>query len=276
MKQIRLQHPLISVVVPIRSLRNKYRNLQELFLQDLTCFEIILVLDKSDDFTRQIVKRIKEEAQTGLILDIHGDYGNPGAARNAGIGLATCDWICFWDADDLPEPQVVLALLDNFRDVDILVGQYRIMDWNTKKESSKKYLDLDKYSVAMNPGLWRHVFKRSLVKGVLFPELTMAEDQVYLATAYLRAKVIAFTESNTYNYFQNVPLQLTGSAIDTTSLSKARQHIVNLMQKSLSFSDLNFLMIIFRNTSSRIPIIEAKSADKYNLPRLFCGFRDVI
>lgn len=62
---------------------------------DLSC-EVLTVLDRCDDLTRDIVT-----SSLADMLLIETDMGDPGLARNAGINAAKGQFITFLDGDDL-------------------------------------------------------------------------------------------------------------------------------------------------------------------------------
>lgn len=85
----------ISVIVPVyngEELLNQC--LDSVFNQSLSPYEVIVVDDGSKDDTRLI-------AEDYDILYYHQINQGPGAAKNKGLHLATGDYICFLDHDDL-------------------------------------------------------------------------------------------------------------------------------------------------------------------------------
>lgn len=63
---------------------------------NLAC-EVIVVLDRSNDLTRQTLCTHFDDRATYL----ETDFGDPGLARNTGVDHATGTCACFLDADDL-------------------------------------------------------------------------------------------------------------------------------------------------------------------------------
>lgn len=59
--------------------------------------EIIVILDKSDEVTREVLS----EALGDFANIIESELGDPGASRNLGVSHATGDFATFLDADDL-------------------------------------------------------------------------------------------------------------------------------------------------------------------------------
>jgi len=96
---------MISVVIPTR---NRYRMLMQAIdsvrQQQIGPFEIelIVVNDGSTDETATL----SESFSDGVVLNVRA--GSCAAARNAGIGAATGEWVAFLDDDDAWLPEKLL------------------------------------------------------------------------------------------------------------------------------------------------------------------------
>lgn len=111
-----------SVVIPCFNDGLKIRHgLESCLLQTLPAHEIIIVDDGSSDlFTIEELKKIaaayKDKGVTVFFLDKNRGVS---AARNKGMDLATGDFICFLDSDDVWHPdklKVVNAIIDKTND----------------------------------------------------------------------------------------------------------------------------------------------------------------
>jgi hypothetical protein len=65
--------------------------------------------------------------------------------------------------------------------------------------------------IAINPGVWRMIFRTSCIANYRFPALRMAEDQVFLSKICLTEMKTQFTEKQFYKYYVGDPSQLTRS-----------------------------------------------------------------
>jgi chlorobactene glucosyltransferase len=107
----------ISVIVPARNeSRNIRRSLEGLFEQTYPNFEVIVIDDRSDDDTLQILQELYEhDRPSGINLQIiQGEELPPGwagkpHALHQGAELARGDWLCFMDADTFAKPEMLLS-----------------------------------------------------------------------------------------------------------------------------------------------------------------------
>lgn len=91
-------HPLVSVIIPAYN-RELYlaEAIESVFAQTYRSIELIVIDDGSIDRTAEVAKRYP-------IIYYYQPNGGIGAARNAGIALATGQFIAFLDSDDIWVP----------------------------------------------------------------------------------------------------------------------------------------------------------------------------
>lgn len=99
----------ISVVCPaFNSAKFIEGTLETIVRQTCLPSEVVISDDGSQDDTLGVVKRFVTERGAGISWRIlHNDHRGPGAARNAGIRQASCEWIAFLDSDDLWEEKKI-------------------------------------------------------------------------------------------------------------------------------------------------------------------------
>jgi glycosyltransferase involved in cell wall biosynthesis len=79
-------------------------------------FEIILIDDKSTDgVTLSLLDELEKKPEIRVIRQI--ENGGPAKARNAGLRIATGDWIGFLDADDMMAPGTMASRLEIIKNV---------------------------------------------------------------------------------------------------------------------------------------------------------------
>lgn len=96
--------PSISIVIPCYNVEGYIRSTLESALNQTLCpQEIICIDDGSTDDTLNILRALRDSGANILVRE----QQNRGAcaARNAGLGLCTSDYVCFLDADDLLQPE---------------------------------------------------------------------------------------------------------------------------------------------------------------------------
>lgn len=101
----------VSVIIPTYNRADSLPEALETVLsQQPTPDEVIVVDDGSRDNTRAVLAGYE-----GRIRAVHQENAGAAAARNAGMTLATGDWLAFLDSDDLWTPGRMAAL---HRDLD--------------------------------------------------------------------------------------------------------------------------------------------------------------
>lgn len=118
---------MISVIIPCYNAEPYIRQcLDSLCSQTLTGLQIICIDDGSADHTAQILKAYSAtEVRLQVITQKNGGIS---AARNAGLRIATGDYIAFVDADDWLEPDTFEKVLQGHGEEVICFSYYRNFD----------------------------------------------------------------------------------------------------------------------------------------------------
>jgi glycosyltransferase involved in cell wall biosynthesis len=232
----------LSAIIPVGGFPNGDSVLKSWVLNQLPRgLEVILVMDSDDESVREVVQEIAAMAAKKNVSVLISQYRNPGSTREIGLKAATGKWICFWDADDLPEVSNVWSNVESRenQEADIIVGNFRSVDFKTKKEVKHRHGTSDPLmDVYLNPGLWRIVFKRELLEEISFPALRMGEDQIFLFRSISESTNIKFVKDYFYNYYQYSTGQLTKSNDISADLMKAR----DLCKEIYSSGQNNYLL----------------------------------
>ena len=184
----------------------KLGNLSSWLSQEGTeTLEIILVHDVQDDFTGPELSDLIRSLNRRTTL-LESFAGSPGEARNVGFRIATGDWVAFWDSDDRPNVKAVLECLNpNKNNSELIIGCFTwVSEITGEREPSEKLsekLENALVSVGINPGIWRMIFKRTLIGDTEFLPLKMAEDQVFIAEILAKNPTISISDSDLYGYF---------------------------------------------------------------------------
>jgi glycosyl transferase, family 2/glycosyl transferase family 8 len=209
---------VISIVIPIYNVE-KYLSqcLETVVTQTYPHLEIILVNDGSPDQSEAICKEFfKKDTR---IRYIRQENGGLSAARNAGIDLATGDYITFIDPDDWVTEDYIETLYNQLikYEADISIGNYNLYD-----ESRSKYLikvTEETYSEAVYEGreiidqdavqetkdmAWAcammKLYKLSLFDDFRFPLGKNVEDNFLMYKLLLKAERVIHTEKCIYWY----------------------------------------------------------------------------
>jgi hypothetical protein len=96
-------------------------------------------------------------------------------------------------------------------DSETLVGDFSIQDMESITKTRIMHSNNQIESVAVNPGLWRMIFKSSSLADCRFEDYRMGEDQLFLLKYKLFNRKVQFFDLNLYTYFKNVNGQLTSN-----------------------------------------------------------------
>ena len=209
----------LSVIVPITGPPSRINNLLS-WLSEVNKFsgEVILVHDVSDSDTVKLLAKTQSKIGNSFNLKvIEGKFGSPGAARNAGKRIAESTWVAFWDCDDIPNVKNVNQLLESSAgdELDFLCGSFDVVDVSSQRSVTQHINSenptTDLKQIALNPGIWRFIFKRSSIESVFFLEISMAEDQDFLMDFNLTKRPGRYSHLITYSYYRGEQGQLTST-----------------------------------------------------------------
>ena len=162
---------------------------------------------------------------------IGGFWKNPGASRNAGLAIVETEWVTFWDSDDLPNSRLVLEMVKSaeLELKDCCVGGFEIVSREISS-NQKVFANTPEWqeSAYTFPGLWRFAFKLSRVANIQFSQISMGEDQEYLARALTLSRSIYIKKSNVYTYIVGANDQLTKNIRDFSVLIYVYQSLNRL------------------------------------------------
>ena len=205
---------LVSVIVPVYKVE-KYldRCVESIVNQTYENLEIILVDDGSPDNCPQICDVWAE--RDGRIKVIHKENGGLADARNAGMRIATGEYISFIDSDDWIDSNWIEVLLDTAinKECDIAISATRLFrsddstilirgSWTgccTNIEAVTNLIEEKK----IFPTACDKLYKRELIVGYPFKVGKINEDEFWSwHILFVASKVVCCGKPN-YNYFQN-------------------------------------------------------------------------
>lgn len=96
---------LISIIIPVYNhLPELKKSLESISRQTYRDFEVIIIDDGSE---KGIEKEIKKEKYNFSISSFHQENSGAPAARNYGFKLSKGEFVIFWDADILAQPEML-------------------------------------------------------------------------------------------------------------------------------------------------------------------------
>ncbi|MBU3198080.1 glycosyltransferase [Clostridium estertheticum] len=208
-----MNNPLISIIVPIYNVEVYIRNCVDSILgQSYENLEIILVDDGSPDNCGDICDEYRSKDKR--IKVIHKKNGGLSSARNAGIDIASGDYLGFIDSDDWIESDMYESLYNALTShkADISVcGRYIVeADKITTISDSEKAevftrrealseLVLDEYS-GMKNFAWDKLYKKELFDDIRYPEGKYYEDIFTTYKLFSKSNKIVDIKSPKYYY----------------------------------------------------------------------------
>ena len=209
-----MQNPLISIIVPIYKVETYIKKCVDSILnQAYKNLEVILVDDGSPDNCGDICDEYS--LIDNRVKTIHKKNGGLSSARNAGLDVASGDYIGFVDSDDWIESDMYESLYKTLteRKADISVcGRYIVEDGRittisdteevqvfTKQEALSQ-LVLDEYNGIKNFA-WDKLYKKELFENIRYPEGKYYEDIFTTYKLFSLSNMIAEIKSPKYYYF---------------------------------------------------------------------------
>ncbi|MBR0485630.1 MAG: glycosyltransferase [Oscillospiraceae bacterium] len=209
---------LISVVVPIYKVEKYLPNCIESILQQTYCnLEIILVDDGSPDNCGKICDEYAKKDDR--IRVIHKPNGGLSDARNAGIDIATGEYITFIDSDDFILPDMLKIMMNLLLEekADLVECRRLRCKENDTLKSTKvlerniqfaTYTGNDKMKVffqkdGSDTTAWGKIYKTSLFENIRYPKGKIHEDVFTTYQLIHRAEKLVLTEYAGYVYREN-------------------------------------------------------------------------
>lgn len=206
---------MISIVVPaFNAERFLQHAVESVFAQTCQDWELILVDDGSTDTTPAMCDRM---ARTdGRIRVVHKPNGGLSDARNAGLDVASGEWISFLDADDALHPDALsLMLLTAAKEnADIVCGGFHEsagaevpVKWRPRfsaetisgEEAVRRML----YQKGPDHSAWGKIYSRRVWGKARFRRGIWYEDLDLFYRLFLRSERVALCPRPLYLYRKN-------------------------------------------------------------------------
>lgn len=207
-----MESDTISVIIPVYKVE-KYldRCIRSVVDQTYKNLEIIIVDDGSPDRCGIICDEWAKKDKR--IKIIHKENGGLSDARNAGLDIASGEYICFVDSDDYIHSEMYQRLYEKTKqyNADITIcGFYRVSDPDGEiiccertfgdglidKKDALKYLCRHSSYLAV----WNKLYKRSLFHDLRFPKKKLEEDVFVMPRLYDKSEIILSVPDSYYYY----------------------------------------------------------------------------
>lgn len=203
---------MISIIVPIYNVELYLdRCVQSILQQTYQNIEIILVDDGSPDKCPEMCDDYR--LSDSRVRVVHKENGGLSDARNAGLDIATGDFVIFVDSDDFIESDLCETLASCVRDnCDIYAYRFRRFFDEHKGEPYIGNGDIsyfegkEIFDMYINRNLFTHMvcdkmFRLVLFDGIRFIKGRLAEDLALCFQLFGKAEGAAFINKTFYNYF---------------------------------------------------------------------------
>ena len=213
---------MISVIIPVHNVE-KYLPLciESVVNQTYKNIEIICVNDGSTDSSLAILESFAEKDRR--IKIINQESTGPAGARNAGLDLATGDFVYFLDSDDFIKPRAFEVLRGAIGERDAALANFTTVDENLKQiknRFAKYHFKRDEIRVLLPseldsifPAPWGKLFKKRRIDRLKlrFPTGLHYED-VYWHWVYFSENCSVSVVVESLYYYR----QRSGSIMDNT------------------------------------------------------------
>ncbi len=209
---------LITIIVPVYKVEKYLKKcIDSIINQDYKNLEIILVDDGSPDICPEICDEYAKKDER--IRVVHKENGGLSDARNAGIKVATGEYIAFIDSDDYVAENYISMLLYTLKkyDADISACNYikvyedtgrQEVELKTDKELVMTNVEAmkDLFILPSNSDVvtWNKLYRTSLFtdNNIEFPKGKLHEDNFTTYKLYYYSSKVAFVNVPCYYYLQ--------------------------------------------------------------------------
>lgn len=210
-----MEQPLVSIIIPVYNAKTHLEAcVQSILDQSYKHFELLLINDGSSDGSSELCDELSQKSEK--IRVIHKENGGVSSARNAGLDIASGDYIVFVDSDDIISNNYLESFLESAHKGDLILGMIEDLYFDNQgvivKQKTRhveapncgiladeyyKLLELLRVPVVK-------LYKRSILEDhrIRFDEnLSLAEDQVFNFSYYKHIKTYALETRSIYKYY---------------------------------------------------------------------------
>ena len=222
---------MVSVVIPVYNVSQYLRScLDSILIGQGDGYEVIAVNDCSPDGSASILQEYKQKYQNLKVIEFAHNKG-VSAARNAGIDIATGEWLMFCDSDDVLLPGTIQLLKAKIESYDCDMISFELKRVNDVAEPIEQTIDGDEILHDMDAEAdataflcknfphrlwaWNKCFRRDLIGDLRFHDYQPCEDAVFVLDCITRAKKVLELPNVCYKYLQH-----EGSCLKTVNFKR--------------------------------------------------------
>ena len=220
------------------------RCIESIIIQTYVNLEIILIDDGSTDESGEICEIYsKKDSRIKLLRQQNEGVSS---ARNAGIKIASGEWIGFVDADDYIEPLMYEKLLLAAKKTNAQISACgyitTYLDGHVEKTEKKEIPvvmeGLEALEYVLKPNclegfLCNKLFHQSLLKNVEKPlcgELYFCEDLLFVVEAFSKSKTVTYVRRAFYHYCMQAQGAMASFNVKRETELEAKQRVLSLVE----------------------------------------------
>ena len=252
----------LSIVVPAYNVQNYLsRCIDSLIEQDISSYEIIIVVDGATDDTGNIANQYA--CSYDCVKVIHQENRGLSGARNTGLRAAEGEYVMFVDSDDWVEKNSISILLRESQkyQLDVGVADFKYIDqFGNVTENDNKPLacqkvvsgpDYFKKSMETNSSLsvvWKSIYRTQFLfdNNLFFREGYNHEDEEWTPRVYLSAKRIRSIQLVFYYYYIHMDTISKNTACFAKNSLDLIDNCWEMKQLSMTIDDIE-LRNLFQN-----------------------------
>lgn len=195
----------ISVIVPVFKVESYLsRCIESILNQTYKNLEVILVNDGSPDDSGKICDAYA--TMDDRVKVIHKDNEGSSCARNAGLDIATGDFISFVDSDDHINESMLELMLNYLLRFDLEVVEIKAKSKKTLPNSDNTFeiqAKIDAFKrIIQNTSfsVWCRIYKKTLIHDLRFIPKIIHQDVFFTVDVLNRIDRIGYLNSSLYNY----------------------------------------------------------------------------
>ena len=270
---------LISVIVPVYGVEKYLQKcIESIIAQTYSSIEIILVDDGSPDNSGKICDEYAKK--DSRIKVIHQPNGGLSAARNAGLDIATGEYVSFVDSDDYIDDNYLSCMMKHISNGDMV--SCSVVDENetgtiinVRKTEDRCYSTIEAlnemcYEQKLGTSACGKLLKKELVDKNRFPIGKLYEDLFTAYKWYLDSKTVISTSDTFYHYVHHFGSISNNDWNDkTTDLMEAANNLLDYCSLNCSRC---YLAAVYRYFFSANDFL-TKAEKSKDYKRIFSPYR---